>query len=479
MARRKKDSGSEPSEGKPLDPSVAETSSGQSVPIAKTTGADEPEASRKTAPAAKVSNGKSAPPVSKAASVDSDPGSEEGGGGMVGVSSWESRLREVYAHTPFEDKIERYSKVLNANIKFTVIFTLMVFSITLIFTMKNLRDFKVEQGAVSSAREQSILELVSKNRLVTDYLGTPDSEFLREKQFVKTLVGEFDNVLAASLVEITDRGPREIDSYTARGSSEILTRIKTAKNGGITELYPEQRADVIRAGKFVGKITLVFTREASAKFWDRIVRISIFNGILVILFSLAAGHVLSLMLSTPTERIAANIDFIGRGHFNQYITEKRIGPEGRLIASVNTLLKAFNDEIRGLVEKSVSAREHLSFMLQSAIDEIPDGAVLISEENTVAVVNRAFTRAFGFKAESVLGKHFFELFNDKDTVAAIREVRLKSFENKSRSSFSIILVPCQGQTARFRLTVKSFEAGDLSRVSLVIFKFIDNEKTEA
>lgn len=470
MPRRKRDTPSD----QPEDADAPSVKESKTTPVKSTASSDSQAVpSQPSAKSAKPPDPPEAPPSHELAA-------DEGSSGMVNLFSWESGLRDIYARTKFEDSIERYSKVLNANIKFTVIFTLMVFAITLIFTMKNLRDFKIEQGAVSSAREQSILELVSRNRLVTEYLGTPDSEFLREKQFVRTLVGEFDTVLEAALLEITDRGPREIDAYTAKGSAELLARLHDAKTRGKPgELYPELKADVIRGGKFVGKIRMIFTREASARFWDRIVRISIFNGILVIIFSLAAGHVLSLMLSTPMERIAANIDFIGRGHFNQYILDKRIGPEGRLIASVNTLLKSFNDEIRGLVEKSVSSREHLSFMLQSAIDEVQDGAVLISAENTVSVVNRAFTKMFSFKAESVLGKHFFELFNDKDTVAAIREVRLKSFENKSKSSFSIILVPYQAKTARFRLTVKSFEAADQSRVSLVIFKFIDFEKTEA
>jgi transcriptional regulator with PAS, ATPase and Fis domain len=196
----------------------------------------------------------------------------------------------------------------------------------------------------------------------------------------------------------------------------------------------------------------------------------------MIFASLILGWLLSKMLTVPIETITANIDYIARGHHDEYITSSRIGPEGRLIASINNLMKSYNSKIDFALKDSQKTSVHLMNMLQTSCDKISQGLVIINTDNTVLLINDSFSKLFNLHKNECKNKHFYQIFNDKDAVAAIRDIRLKSYTNPDFFACSVLKMPFQDKTAKFNLAINSFSDSENRKLSILFFEFIGYEK---
>ncbi|PKK90458.1 MAG: hypothetical protein CVV64_08820 [Candidatus Wallbacteria bacterium HGW-Wallbacteria-1] len=393
-------------------------------------------------------------------------------------------LEEAHRPNSFEQTIKDYEKILNVNIRFIAIFSMMVFFISLIFSYRLIKDYSTNFAIAEDRAETAITELIHKHPRLFSDLGTVRAKTLGTEKFLAALATPFPRLLEARLLTMSGRGGmEEVDSYVSPRLASCSETVRSALSRGSSDSdgkipFTLVEKDFILNGEFRGRVKLVFSRESRVLFRDSLWRKALWNNIIVILVALAVGFILSRLLTAPVEEIIANIGFISHNHFTDYISTIRIGTEGRLIAAVNTLLKSFNEEFRALSRQFHQSMEHLESMLQATMNEISDPVVIISPDNKVSSANRAFCKQFSVTPANTLGKHFFELLEGRDAVAAIRDIRLKSFENKSRVSFSFVEIPLSGKPCKFRVTVKSFETSDNQRLSMVILKNIISEEEE-
>lgn len=384
-----------------------------------------------------------------------------------------------------EDRIKSYEEILNINIRFIAIFSMMVFFISLIFSYRLLKNYSAVFAQSEEAIETSLTNMVHKHPRVLELIGTRDAGKLGQEKFLASLLGPFDMVLQAHLLTMSprSRGMEQIDLYQGSQFSQMAPAMQEKISSGNSEAIASlglirHEQDFITNGEFLGRVAIVFSNQRLSVLRDALWRRALWNNILVIFVALAVGFILSRLMTAPIEEIVANMGFISKKHFSSYIKTTRIGTEGRLIAAVNTLLKSFNTEFQVLEKEYQERTDHLDAMLQATMNEISEPVVIIGPDNTISTVNRPFSKLFSAAPSKALGRHFFELFESRDTVAAIRDIRLKSFENKSRTSFSFLDIPISGRVHRFRTTVKSFDMNQGGRLSMVIFKPITDEKED-
>lgn len=373
-----------------------------------------------------------------------------------------------------------YKNVPNINIRFLSIFTMVVFTITLFFVMRNLFQFSNEYKKRVVIQEKALVMSFVKNRAFTDLLLSKISMSLADSQLFSSTVSNFPNVLHAEIFSISPKSGEavSIDSYTSPTLSgrfsEFMKNLRSKKLSAT--MFPTYLEDIVVNGKFIGKIKFIFTREGCSRFVASMRISSILNSIYLIIASLIIGWLLSKMLTVPIETITANIDYISKGHFKEYIQSSRIGPEGRLIASINSLMQSLNQKVDEAGTKSKNSTIHLNKMLRSSVDRLSEGLIIINPDNSVLLVNKAFSKLFGLDSRAAEKKHFYEIFKEKDTLSAIRDVRLKSHSAEDLKSFAILEMPFKDKIGKFNLNINSFENWEKKKLSMLFFEFIEFKK---
>lgn len=169
----------------------------------------------------------------------------------------------------------------------------------------------------------------------------------------------------------------------------------------------------VKQGSFDGYIRLAM----SLKEVDQGVRQgwTVMGGGLIILFIIAAlvSYRVAASLTSPLEKITSVARRITRQDYDARVQLNRKDEIGQLSLAINGMADSLQTQL-----KTIRDNEDL---LQSVLNNMTGGIVMLSYDGTIVLVNRAAEEMLGIKAEYVTGKSYRELRQHYELTKLIEE----------------------------------------------------------
>lgn len=275
-------------------------------------------------------------------------------------------------------------------LKYTFTFIFAVLSLTLVLIigtfanvfMKNNFDNYVKNNLEYG--KQRILEDV-KNAFVNN--RTKDLHLMEN-------IG-MNALESGLLVNITDNEGNEI--WNARTHNEgmceaILKKMSSNMhklNSGFKGTYTEEKYNLVINNEKQGELVIsyygpYFYSDSEMIFLNTLNNLLVLTGFIYIIFSVAAGFIISSFISRPLLRVINSAEQISKGNYTHRIEYKsKINEINQLVSSINKLSKNLGNQekIRKIMTKDISheLRTPLS-VVQGQIEALMDGVWEVSPE---------------------------------------------------------------------------------------------------
>ncbi len=187
------------------------------------------------------------------------------------------------------------------------------------------------------------------------------------------------------------------DTVVAKGGKENALlkpfQVETSLDHALTDGLFHAQSDILIAGSYIGKVQLGLDIAVYATLMkearQRMLSVAITEIVLVALFGFLLGHVL-------TKRLAAlqvGAKAVAKGDFGHLITVRGKDELADTAISFNQMsvsLEKFARELQEAKLKAEEGQERAESILQSAINSIDSGMVIVGEDGEVELVNHAF-----------------------------------------------------------------------------------------
>lgn len=279
--------------------------------------------------------------------------------------------------------------------------------------------YTLQQGMVEESRDNLASQTKLASLLVTDNKQTTGPQQLAEtigaaiKARVTlinpggTVVGDSD-VGQAHLASVENHLHRpEVQEALKKGSGSALRYSETLRT---TMLYT---AATYGSGSTGGIIRLAMPLEYLASTRASLRNLVGWAALVAILIGMLFSYALSNVTSRPLREMAAAASHIGKGEGAAKIPVNSKDEIGRLA----TVLNAMSERIEEQVQHLSTGKQRLNTILNS----MGEGVMVIAQDGVISLVNPAFQRLFSITG-TIEGKRLVEISRHPDLLAAFTEM---------------------------------------------------------
>jgi len=156
-----------------------------------------------------------------------------------------------------------------------------------------------------------------------------------------------------------------------------------------------------------------------------------------IIIVIVGSFILNSGIGVGINRLKTACKIVMRGELPESINVKGSGEIGYLARVLERMFEKFREDLTQLEAQKKELRKGYGFFIQSISEFLPDGVIILDDENRLIYANTSAAKMVGFSVLGCIGKHMLEVIRNAELIEFLNYSSQKPNESAARDIISL------------------------------------------